>query len=656
MKKQLLRSGGILLLFAAFAINVAKAQTFLYQFPLSSTPVGIAIDASENVYVSNATNSYIEEYTRTGALIRQWSVGVSGIPEDMAVDNSGNLWVADYYNKVDKYYNGVLQSSFTSANGAFNNPRGVAIGYNGYVYVADASNFRITIMNSAGGYVSQIGTTGVQGDGIHAPLGNLGYPTDMVVDASGNVYVVDQSNNRIVKYDSTGAYVTAWGSSTLYDPWSIILDNSGNLLVANSGDNTIVQYSTSGTLLTQFGGSGSGNGTFAYPPGIAVDKTTGNIFVTDYGNKLVQVFGNPCTGRTYDSVITWNGTTGGGLMAIDNVGNIYYPGQIDGKVYKYDKSGNLLLTIGTGVLVSPQGVAVDATGNIFVTDTNRVDKFDSSGTHIGGWGGAGVFSLPFGIAVDNAGNVYVTDNGNNNVQKFSNTGTLITSWGSLGYTGNGTFYEPRGITVDVSQNVYVVDLGNRLIQKFSNTGSFLAEWGSNGSGNGQFNNQSGVAADNSGNIYVTDSYNNRVEKFTNTGGYLTQWATTGTAGGGPIGVVVDANCNVYVGHNALIEKFAIVYNSRIAASDDNTIDNNSIASNTAVQVFPNPSQGNFNISVPGASNFNVALYNAIGEQVSSETAAGASYTLSNPSLPNGFYILHVTSNGVTNQIKVEVNK
>lgn len=131
----------------------------------------------------------------------------------------------------------------------------------------------------------------------------------------------------------------------------------------------------------------------------------------------------------------------------------------------------------------------------------------------GSWGsGDGQFKNPYGVAVDASGNVYVVDTGNPRIQKFSSSGAFLAKWGSSG-SGDGQFEIPYGVAVDAWGKVYVVDTGNPRIQKFSNSGAFLAKWGSWGNGDGQFNYPSGVAVNASGNVYVADTSNSRIQVF-----------------------------------------------------------------------------------------------------------------------------------------------
>jgi DNA-binding beta-propeller fold protein YncE len=223
----------------------------------------------------------------------------------------------------------------------------------------------------------------------------------------------------------------------------------------------------------------------------------------------------------------------------------------------------------------PRGVAVDSSGNVYVTDTgnDRVQKFSNSGTFIRSWGSFcdtfggnecnGKFDFPQGIALDSIDRVYVVDTSNDRIQKFGNTGTFIRKWGSSG-DGNGQFSEPSHVAVDTrsgQQTVFVSDFDNHNIQKFTNTGSFIKKWGSDGSGNGQFRHPEGVAVDKSGNVFVVDENNHRIQKFTNTGGFIRKWGSHGTGNGQfdfPRGIAVDKSGNVFVSDpcNDRIQKFS----------------------------------------------------------------------------------------------------
>lgn len=282
------------------------------------------------------------------------------------------------------------------------------------------------------------------------------------------------------------SFVLKWGTSGTADgefigPRGIAVDSSGDVYVAG-GDPRIQKFNSTGTFIFKFGGSGSSNpGEFVAPAGVAVDSA-GNIYVTE-----------SFSDRTNDFV------------------------------QKFNSSGTLLTSWGSQGAGNSQffgaaGVAVDASGNVYVADpgNHRIQKFTSAGGFITKWGssgsGDGQFSGPLGVSIDSSGNVYVADTLNNRIQKFDSSGAFITKWGSAG-SGDGQFSSPCGVSADTSGNVYVSDTGNSRIQKFSSTGTFLETFGASGSGDGQFSGPQYVAADATGNIYVADTGNDRVQKL-----------------------------------------------------------------------------------------------------------------------------------------------
>ena len=214
---------------------------------------------------------------------------------------------------------------------------------------------------------------------------------------------------------------------------------------------------------------------------------------------------------------------------------------------------------------SPANATVDSSGNIYVLDrgNNRIQKFTSSGTLLATWGssgsGDGQFNSPQGIFVDSSGNVYVADTTNNRIQKFTSSGTFLAKWGTSG-SGDGQFNLPYNVAVDSSGNVYVADTYNNRVQKFNSSGTFLAKWGTLGTGDGQFNYSYGISVDSSNNVYVTDYSNDRIQKFNSSGTFLAKWGSYGSGNGQfdyPAGLSVDSSGNIYVADffNNRIQKF-----------------------------------------------------------------------------------------------------
>jgi streptogramin lyase len=190
-----------------------------------------------------------------------------------------------------------------------------------------------------------------------------------------------------------------------------------------------------------------------------------------------------------------------------------------------------MTTLGSG-FTSPQAVAVDASGNVFVADSSSstVKEIVAASGYITINTLGNGFSSPAGIAVDASGNVFVADTGNNAVKEILVGGTITTL---------GSFSSPKGVAIDASGNVFVADTGNSAVKEILVGGTI------NTLGGGfSFSSPTGVAVDASGNVFVADTGNNAVNEIL-TGG------TVNTLGGGfsfssPTGVALDANGNVFV--------------------------------------------------------------------------------------------------------------
>jgi streptogramin lyase len=206
--------------------------------------------------------------------------------------DSGSYWAIDdvkVYNNVDvtppaigmditQTYKAQWGSD-GSGDGQLSGPRGIAVDGSGNVYVADWGNNRIQKFNASGAYLTQWGGSGT-GDG------QFDRPYGVAVDSSGNVYATDIYNNRIQKFSSSGTYLTQWNSDgQLNGPRGIAVDASGNVYVADLNNNRIQKFNSNGAYLTQWGASGSGDGQFDSPTNLAVD-VYGNVYVSNCGMRL----------------------------------------------------------------------------------------------------------------------------------------------------------------------------------------------------------------------------------------------------------------------------------------------------------------------------------------------------------------------------------
>ena len=198
------------------------------------------------------------------------------LPTRAATDSSGNAYVSDRGNhriqKFDSSGTFITKWGATllglpvagTGDGEFNLPAGVATDSLSNVYVADTTNNRIQKFNSTGGFLTKWGTSG-------SGNGQFALPQGIATDSSDNVYVADTGNNRIQKFNSTGGFITAWGSAGTGDgqftsPSGVAVDSSGNVYVADAGNNRIQKFDSSGTFITKWGSVGTGNGQFGALP------------------------------------------------------------------------------------------------------------------------------------------------------------------------------------------------------------------------------------------------------------------------------------------------------------------------------------------------------------------------------------------------------
>jgi uncharacterized protein (TIGR03437 family) len=318
-------------------------------------------------------------------------------------------------------------------------------------------------------------------------------------------------------------------SASLYDPDAVAMDVSGNLFIAEYGNNRIRKASASGIITTvagngSYGFSGDGglatSAALGGPGGVAVDGS-GNLFIADEGNNRIRK-------ASASGIITTVAGTGPSCEEFE-------PPLCGG----YSGDGGPATSAG---LDGPIGVAVDGSGNLFIADfgNSRIRKVSASGiittvagngnpsfSGDGGPAASASLSFPEGVTVDAAGNLFIADGGNNRIRKVSANGmiTTVAGNGTLGFSGDGgaatsaELDNPGDVTVDASGNVFIVD--NQRIRKVSSSGVITTVAG-NGiagfSGDGGLATSatleypSKIAVDSSGNLLIADNGNNRIRK------------------------------------------------------------------------------------------------------------------------------------------------
>jgi len=337
--------------------------------------------------------------------------------------------------------------------------------YTGGQIVGNDPRTYFTLAGSAGNFGSADGISNA------AQFGQTYCP---VVDTAGNVFVVDNTFSTIRKITPQGSVSTFAGqagvqgsadaaigtNATFSNPYGLAIDLSNNLYVADTGNDTIRKITPSGAVSTLAGkpgnyGSSDGTGTgalFGAPRGIVVD-TNGNVYIADTSNETIRKMTPAGVVTTLAGLVNSFGTA-------DGTGN--------GARFNF-----------------PEGLAVDASGNIYVADSGNSSirkvtpagvvttfaGFTGSGGAADGTGNTARFNTPTGIAIDAGGNTYVADNGNNAIRKVTQAGVVTTLAGLSGSPGSADgigsavrFHFPSGVAVDASGDLFITDSQNNTIR------------------------------------------------------------------------------------------------------------------------------------------------------------------------------------------------
>jgi len=337
------------------------------------------------------------------------------------------------------------------------NSSGTAYGAAVQFTTASALSGLVTTVSTLAGS----GTAGYNnGAGAAAQFNN---PGGVAVDAAGNIYVADSFNNRI-RFVNPGGTVSAFaGKGTLgytegaaadaefYGPQGLVADGAGNIYVADFGNN-VIRKITAGGVVSTFAGSGTAGfvnatGTasqFNNPAGLAIDAS-GNIYVADRGNNAIRKI-------TSAGVVTT-------LAGVKTAGYV----NATGTAAAFD---------------TPNGVAVDAAGNVYVADqgNSAIRKITPAGvvtTIAGGPTQTTLLNFPSALALDSQGNIFIADEGGRIIEcttanvLYILAGTLNVSGFTNGDGATALFSNPQGIAVDASGNIYVADQDNNCIRKLT---------------------------------------------------------------------------------------------------------------------------------------------------------------------------------------------
>ncbi len=245
---------------------------------------------------------------------------------------------------------------------------------------------------------------------VELPFTGLRNPGSVAVDTSGDIYITDSSNDRVLELRAGSSTPIELPFTGVHDPTDVAVDTIGNVYVTEYTNNRVAKLAAGSSTPIELPFTGLNN-----PAGVAVD-TAGDVYVTDRSNNRVVKL---AAGSSTQTVLPFTGLSNPLSVAVDTSGDIYITDSSNNRVLELPAGLSTQTELPFTGLKYPEGVAVDTTGDVYITDSsnNRVLKLaaGSSAQSVLPFTG---LNLPAGVAVDTAGDLYVTDNGNNRVLKL----------------------------------------------------------------------------------------------------------------------------------------------------------------------------------------------------------------------------------------------
>lgn len=438
-----------------------------------NSPMGIGIDADENLYVADTANNRVQKFSKVGAPLGQFGSGVLNSPSAVEVNSHGEIYVFHSSNVIERY-----DSSFNHL-GSWTVPS-----YNMVSSLAIDSTDKV--YNTAFG--SEISVYGRDGTSLGTFPGSVNGDYTQAVNTDGADILVWKVSKGFYRYDSLG------------------------------------------NLLASYVSFGNGVNELDYPQSVAVGPLTQNVYIADFRNH--RIVKRNSRGAT---LLTWGGL-GSAIgqfnspyaIALDSEENVYVADRLNYRVQKFDSSGAFITSwgsngTGAGQFKSAFAIAVDSEDSVYVGDSNlkTVQKFTSEGVHQLTFGGAGTTGLEQGLfktiktlIVDKQGDIHVLDSTSGRIQRFSNQGQYVGEFGSFG-TADNQLNKPAGLAIDSKGNFYVTDDYCKCVKVFDKNGVFTKKWGSKGinASLAEFSTIAGIAIDYFDRVLVTDTFLNIVQRF-----------------------------------------------------------------------------------------------------------------------------------------------
>ena len=414
-----------------FALTFAAAGT--NGTLIGTTSQIVNYGASATTVTAVPVNGYrLYNWTGTGGFVTAYAnpLTVSNVTATWAI--TANFAPLNIYASAGNGTAGYTGDGGAATSASINSPEGIAVDGAGNLYIADMLNNRVRKVAVNTGIITTVagnGTEGFSGDGGAATSASLDYPDAVAVDGAGNLYIADARNSRIRKVAAgSGIISTVAGSgagaisgdggpatsATIGLPTGVAVDGAGNIYFADpwfshairkvdAGTGIITTVAGNGTLGFTGDGGAATSASLRMPNGVSVDRA-GNLYIADTDNNRIR---KVAVGTGIITTVAGGGTLG-------------FPG--DGGPAT------------SASLNSPESMTVDEAGNLYIADdaNNRIRKVAAGTgiitTHAGngtaGYNGDGLgatsgeINSPQGVAADGVGDLYIADYGNNRIRKL----------------------------------------------------------------------------------------------------------------------------------------------------------------------------------------------------------------------------------------------
>jgi uncharacterized protein (TIGR03437 family) len=494
-----------------------------------ASPYGLAADGLGNLYIADLGNARVRCVDANGNITTVAGGGtlapgppnegmaatsmLLNSPRNLLAIDGGGLYISDFggHRVFQLSTGGLLTTVAGTGTPGFSGdggmamaaqlafPAGLAVGFDGSLYVADSLNHAVRRISS----------------GVVSTFGSVGTPVGMAFDIFATLFVADVDASALLRFPADGVLPPVPIPAS-----DVVRAMDLNMYAPKSTAGVVVRLPLIGQMGLAAGGGDTARGDggdatealLNHPSGVAADAS-GNLYIADRDNARVR---RVATDGTITTIAASAGWLAPSAISVDAAGNIYVVDTGLKQVLQITPAGDAKRVAASLTLTAPAAAVADAAGNLYVADSGAGTIFSVAP--------AGAVSIlldklagPHGLALDGAGHLFFTE------QDGARVRSLDLASGNVSELGAGQWSIPRGIAADAAGEVFVADTGRQQIMRVDAAGQVTAVAGSGGSGfsgdgsaatNAQLNFPWDVAVGPAGVLYVADLENYRVRLLT----------------------------------------------------------------------------------------------------------------------------------------------